>query len=406
MQYDIVIVGGGIAGLYTAYRALRRDPTRRVLILEKGKRLGGRVFTYHGSDMPIPVEHGAGRFHRGHRHLIRLLGELGLQDHIVPMKSIDEPPFLKRLLDKITFYYDSRKTDQDCDQSFCNYVIKQKIVTEDDFSYIVSHYGYSTELFHMNMRDMMVLMKDMRSHDFLGLRGGLSQVIDSLEKAVRDMGCEIRLGKQVMDIKRGGDRYAPRFLVDVSSYRTPIECNKCVLAIPKSGLLKLPMLRPLHGRLNSVHTSPLCRIYATYDQEPAALWFRNLKKTAAENRLRLVIPSNVEKGVIMISYTDDKYAKWWYRIWKYGGKPAVKEKLKQLVAEEFPWAGEPVPKTAQIAYWEEGVGYWKPGVKNSEQIAREVARPFGNRVGIYICGENYAPRQQWMESALVTCPLL
>jgi Flavin containing amine oxidoreductase len=404
-NYDIIIVGGGIAGLYTAYKALKRNSNRKILILEKNKlRLGGRIYSYSGPDISITVEHGAGRFHRGHRHLINLLGELQLEDHIVPAKRVDEPPFLERLLDKITFLYDSRKDDQDLDHSFCNYVIKHGLVTQDEFTYIVDNYGYSTELFHMNIRDMMILMKDMRSHDFLGLRGGLSQVIDKLEKAILTMGGEIRRGVQVTDIDRVSQE---GFLVHVFKKPVAISCRICVLAIPKSGLLRLPILNSIRSRLNTVHTSPLCRIYATYDQDrDGKVWFENLKKTPANNRLRLVIPSSTKDGVIMISYTDDKYAKWWYHIWKDGGKPAVKRELTQLVAQEFPWAGSPLPKRAHIAYWEEGVGYWKPGVKDSGQIAREIARPFGSRVKMYICGENYAPRQQWMESALSTCPQL
>ena len=73
--YDVVIIGGGISGLYVAYKLLKRGDLR-VLILEKGGELGGRVFTY--SDDNMTVDAGAGRFSDSHTLFISLLKELGL----------------------------------------------------------------------------------------------------------------------------------------------------------------------------------------------------------------------------------------------------------------------------------------------------------------------------------------
>ena len=69
-DYDCIVIGGGISGLYVAYRLLRSG--LRVLVLEKGDRLGGRVFTFHGFDA------GAGRFSSSHTLFCGLLRELGL----------------------------------------------------------------------------------------------------------------------------------------------------------------------------------------------------------------------------------------------------------------------------------------------------------------------------------------
>ena len=62
--YDIIILGGGIAGLYSAYKLSKRSPTTKILILEKENVLGGRVKTY--KDKLMQVEAGACRFHSGH----------------------------------------------------------------------------------------------------------------------------------------------------------------------------------------------------------------------------------------------------------------------------------------------------------------------------------------------------
>jgi len=47
--YDYLIAGGGIAGLYTAYRILKHSPSAKICILEAANRLGGRLHS-------IPLE--------------------------------------------------------------------------------------------------------------------------------------------------------------------------------------------------------------------------------------------------------------------------------------------------------------------------------------------------------------
>ena len=77
--YDTIIVGGGIAGLYTAH--LLQKQNKRFIVLEKEKYLGGRLLTY--SDKNMTVEKGGARFSENHHLLIELLREVGLHKKIV-----------------------------------------------------------------------------------------------------------------------------------------------------------------------------------------------------------------------------------------------------------------------------------------------------------------------------------
>ena len=76
MFYDIIIIGGGIAGLYTLYKLSKKYPDYKILLIEKEKKLGGRVSTY--KDQYMTLEEGAGRFSDNHVLFIDLLNELGL----------------------------------------------------------------------------------------------------------------------------------------------------------------------------------------------------------------------------------------------------------------------------------------------------------------------------------------
>ena len=68
-NYDIVIVGGGISGLFLAYKLC--DTDLNILLIEKGKSLGGRIVTIEKEG--ILYEAGAARFNEKHTKLITLI---------------------------------------------------------------------------------------------------------------------------------------------------------------------------------------------------------------------------------------------------------------------------------------------------------------------------------------------
>ena len=81
MEYDEIIVGGGIAGLYYTYELLKKKSSKKILILEKEEIWGGRIQTHHFQfqKKSYQIEAGAGRFNQNHTYLIQLIHELGLK---------------------------------------------------------------------------------------------------------------------------------------------------------------------------------------------------------------------------------------------------------------------------------------------------------------------------------------
>jgi branched-subunit amino acid transport protein len=79
-NYDTIIVGAGIAGLYAAYKIKKQDPEHRLLILEREDHIGGRMGTvnFHGSSIAIGA--GVGR-KRKDKLLKKLLQELRIPTH-------------------------------------------------------------------------------------------------------------------------------------------------------------------------------------------------------------------------------------------------------------------------------------------------------------------------------------
>ena len=89
---DVLIVGAGMAGLYTAYRLLQHTPGRDVQLLEMLPRTGGRLESDHVliDGVSIKTEEGGMRFLSTHLELMALLKQLGLSKDIVKFPMGDK----------------------------------------------------------------------------------------------------------------------------------------------------------------------------------------------------------------------------------------------------------------------------------------------------------------------------
>ena len=532
-EYDYVVVGGGIAGLYTAYllltsppkiktysptRSIRKTKTKMnfskksveklrrsnffgggitetnsrkikknnfsgspsVLVLEKENRLGGRVFTY--KDNTMEVEAGAGRFHSSHHLLFDLIKKLDLQDKIQPINSnpiyIDSltgekypEQILNTIIQKVisrSKNYTERELQQQSFLSFAKVVLLDSV----QIKYIENSFGFSTELYYMNAYDAIILMKTLissnlplqatanlsspsqatekpskssnklsrrsiqnpsveKANGFYYLSGGLSQIIENLQKKITSLGGQIQTGVLVNNIHLSSSQATEilssplqateksikkRYIIsgEYSNFSAlrPEKFNKddapffeiitknCIFALPKQHLQKIslfsrePIFRDIFDK---IYCGSLCRIYTKFSN---GSWFKKLSRFTTQNDLRMVIPINPEKGTIMISYSDNIYADRWNEFYEKRGMEAMKTRLRELLKECLLIDIPPLGST-QIFYWNCGVGYWAVGA-NSKKISKKMIKPFPNE-NIFVCGEHYsAKHQQWMEGALDT----
>ena len=85
-HYDVAIVGGGITGLFMAWRIATQRPemARRIVILEATGRTGGRLKTNEVEHKKnrILVEEGGMRFLESHRMLFKVLDDLDLRSKV------------------------------------------------------------------------------------------------------------------------------------------------------------------------------------------------------------------------------------------------------------------------------------------------------------------------------------
>jgi len=428
MIYDYIVLGGGISGLYCAHLLLKRFPRASVLILEKYGVVGGRVHTY--VDKYMTVEAGAGRFNMAHTLLMELIGELGLSKKIYPISSDasyapadgSEPKILsgndvktKWYIVKVVVASKLESTDLLKSMSFIDYC--KRILVKSEIEYIKGSFGYYSELVIMNAYDAINLLGGLGpGNDFGGLKGGLYQIIDKLvDRIGRRAGSRILCNKTVVDIQYvykgvlgsaqpgsglgSANQHNGGSVIEVYCKENvrPYVGLKCICALPKQVTEKLAIFSPMKDVFAQIVCAPLCRIYSTFPVVRGKTWFSGMPKFTTNNNLRMVIPISEADGVIMISYSDNKYADGWNRLYKSGGIEAVDRELARLMKKST-GIDIPAPLKTVVFHWPCGVGYWGIGADSSQFPLQP-----DSSVPIYLCGEHYSGEyQQWMEGALET----
>ena len=435
--YDYIILGGGIAGLYSIYKLSKEYPNKTILLLEKTNRFGGRVESIQlqpKNDPEYIIEAGAGRFSQHHPNLQALITEFGLASKIQPANATpkyypirnetnpekekekenqekeNESLFsqtanliqelivgdskLEKLVLNIILSSKLQSREYLQKRNFISYA--KTVISKDEIEFILEAFGYYSELVIMNAYDAIQLMQQLSpSNTFYTLSGGLSQIIASLvERTQTKPNTTLKQNQEVVSILQNENTYGIQTKTNRFLARTVL------CALPKQNLEKLSIFRPIRKTLLSkIHCGKLCRIYARF-HPIEEIWFQDLPKITTNNNLRMVIPINAKKGLIMISYSDNKYADFWYRLYQKGKTPLIQELRKEI--RQTTGKIMPEPMEIHVFYWSCGVGYWGIGA-NSEEISRKMIQPLTKHPNIYCCGEHFSEKnQQWMEGALET----
>lgn len=395
-MFDVIVLGGGVGGLYAAYGVLKKHPGASVLVLEKESYLGGRVFTYH--DRFITVEAGAGRFHKNHRLLMNLIREMGLGDRLVKITNDSSfvPTGGARRLPK--YNMDSlikrvmvagRNADRVVLKNTVFIDFIASVLDASETEYVRNAFGYYSELVIMNAFNAMHLMDEL-SGPFYVLGGGLSQLVDELVRRIGQLGGKIYMKKNVLGIGLGEDC---RVLVECEDNKRPYVGKSCICALPKQVAERFRFFSAVRPFFKSIKCAPLCRIYCKFSD----VWFRGIGKITTNNALRMIIPISEEDGIIMISYSDYKYALWWNRVYQERGVDGVNQELRRLVRLTL-GVDIGIPVSTRVCFWECGVGYWGVGANSEVDMTIPISG-----TPVYLCGEHYSSgRQQWMEGALET----
>jgi monoamine oxidase len=403
----VVIIGGGISGLYAAHLLAQLPSPHTITILEASNRLGGRIKSYKKGQ--VAYEIGAGRFSTKHARLMALIAECRLSHLIRPLTKghsyYINDTWIKDDHALLRYYGQRRSFSEMWSWIGDNYLtwsgigrlslpfLLRRELNDDAAKALLTNVGYQ-DIARTNSKliiETLLDSYDIRGeHQFNVLEGGLEQIVRWLERDLRRRGVTIRLNAPVRDVKPvGKDIFV---LVD----NDIIEADAAFVGVTRNALEQLPYLeRRMPDVMDYIMPLPLMRIYATF-REP---WFRKLNPVVTDLPIEYVIPINPDTGVIMISYVDYKNVEYMRRHIKKGDlKDVIMKQIRQMMGRDIE-----EPRGIEFYDWTEGIHGYRPGANlddiqdNIEDLAKQ---------SIYVTGEMVSKTAQgWIEGALETAQL-
>ncbi len=420
-----IVIGGGLSGLNTLFEYYLKNKKSDICLFEKDNRLGGRIKTFRKkiNNKNYLWEEGAARFNENHKQLIKLLKKLDLYKKNIKIgASIKYYPKTNKERIKYSnfkepFYYiykinnyfnkdkNIKKNKKYLNYNVLEYAKKFKILTKDEFNYLKDSFGYNSKLTHSNIKYVLNLIKKhyYPKNQFFTIKGGYDQIINNLYKKIKKFNIQIYNNYELKNIKYNKiNKIFTLFIFNTKSKKINIyQCSNLILAIPKNSLSSIPYLKKIKKMINTIDCIPMNRLYCIYPKgkKKDKVWFDELGKSTTNSWLRYVIPIDKKKGIIMISYTNDKNAKIVKKIVESGVSKRLDKNIKEEVKKVF---GINIEKSifCKMSYWDCGVSIWKKGI-DYNKIYKNMLKPIKNE-NLFIVGENYSLDQAWMEGALDT----
>jgi len=395
LVHDIIIVGAGLSGLYSAYNIRKNFPHINLLVLEKNdrSRIGGRIGNdnFYGSN--IVVGAGIGRTATDHL-LFQLLDDLDIHysSFQIKMNYTFQPidimkcmTFLKSQYRKYK-YHPSVTFKQFAKAHLGNSTYNKFIISsgfsdyeEEDIYEVLYHYqmsnnvdGWSAIGLDWNKLIHKLCNKIGYSHI------KTSTAVTKLNHVLDQQGCY---------------NYHIRTDQDVQFY-----CKKVIIATPISATQKILPSFPIYKQ---IHGQPFLLVYAKFNKKSAQIMATKVPYfTIVSGPLQKILPMDKEKGVYMIAYTDNKYAE--FLKYKVDSIPKNKIFFENELEKALYLPSETLKIIALTSYyWPIGTHYYSPlNTKQHPSRQKFIFEAQHPEPGILVVGEAVSRKQGWTEGAL------
>lgn len=407
--YDVIIVGSGMSGLYSAYTIKKNSPKMSFLVLEKYKKpwIGGRTSNYDFYGVQVVTGAGIGR-NDTNPLLIKLLKELK-----VPFKKTTSVMDYSKLLQHQPDF-DVVKVIHHLRVEYNKNPAKYKHMTFKEFATrILGDVNYKLFTIYAGYTDYenADVYETLYNYGMDDNKGGWTKLLIPWKKLVDSL-CEyigyshIKYSNNVTSVTKISDerdvheRREPCLFEIVTEEGSIYYCNKVIVATTISGIMKLvPGASKPNSVYRQIHGQPFLRLYAKFDRKSSELLKKYIENyTIVPGPLQKIIPMNAEKGVYMIAYSDNENA----LVLKNHLKNTLENrKLYEKLIENS--IGIPVGSLKIIAikdfYWPVGTHYYEPlhDFKNREEFVYKAQHPMN---GMLVVGEVVSTYQGWVEGAL------
>ena len=427
--YDIIIIGAGISGLYSAYKIKKINPTAKILILEKNSKnkIGGRANNYLFEGSSVVTGAGIVRKKKD-KLLIKLLNELNIEMHEFIAKSQYikniKPCFVKNIFTLLKNKYNS---NIDNNKTFKKYALSKlgketykKFVTcsgytdyEKEDSYdTLYNYGFDDNYskftaFGISWKNLVIELVNKIGIEYIITSSEVTKITLNKNKNTcndnsNNNDFNNNFNNDCNDFNDFNDNnyysintISPKNIVQIYNSK------KIIIATTASTVQNLMILLNINYSIyNKIHGQPFLRLYGKFAKKNIEL----LKKivtctTIVKGSIHKIIPINGERGIYMIAYTDNKGA---LNLKKYIENTEYNRKYLCKILEKSLGLLKNTLKLISIKgfYWNEGTHYYDPlgnDFKSRTNFIKIAQRPTKN---IRIVGEMISQKQGWTEGAL------
>lgn len=399
-EIDILIIGGGISGLYILNQLVKENKNLNIRLFERNSNLGGRIQTQYLKNKKVKFELGAWRFHHSHTRLKKLIEELNLKyDQTTSSKntSITGNINICSASRKITQKKRSKINNTVEGLSYYDTLILNQNICEannkNSYSKIPLIMDSTINVYDVNLKD---------KGSYYVLKKGFSEIFHQLSFNLKGY---IQTNHYVLNItKTITNEYNIHYQIrDNNNFENKIIKSKYIfICIPPEYITDWDIVKNnLLPLVYSVGTIPLHHIYG---------YSKNLKKFNSNSfqfftnsPLSQIISGDFYNNWFQVSYSGGKLAEYWNRLKMLNPNLLLKELNKNLLELKLNI------QVSQIEsyYWENAIHYWIPNYNfNLEKNVENSIYPHPiNLPNLFYAGEAFSSHQGWMEGALETSNL-
>jgi len=396
--YDVIIVGSGMAGLYSAYNIKKISPTTTFLVLEKFKKkwIGGRTSneTFYGTN--IVTGAGIGRKDTNPL-LIHLMNELDIPYNEF-LSKMNYSPLLKPI--NIIKIINHLKTEYKKHPELHNKTFKDFFIHfygDKVFKQFIISSGYSDYENADTLETLYNYGMDDNIGGWTGLHLNWKNLVDKLYHTIGIN--HFKFSSNVTKIKKINNQPC-LFEINIENGNT-YQCNKVIVATTISGIQKLvPNASNKNSIYQQIHGQPFLRLYAKFDKKSSEILKKYVPNyTIVPGPLQKIIPMDASKGVYMIAYNDNTNA---MILKNYLQNTSDNKNLYcDLIEQSLGIPKGSLKITAIIDfYWPIGTHYYEPlkgNYKDRDAFVYEAQHPEN---GMLVVGEAVSRYQGWVEGAL------
>lgn len=378
-MYDIVIIGGGIAGLYTGYLLLQNYPDTKFIILEKEEfsdnagRINSTTFENH------KIQMGAGIGIKSNKLLIKLLDELKIPYVWGHIKQNNIYKSFNKTINKLKKIYDKTYKTNITGLTFKQFALEH--ITKEEYEELLVDSGYRDfekgDCYHIlnyyNLEDNV--------NDFDCIYCDWSILIKALHTLLKK---HIIFDCDVVGFSR---KITFTIITNKKTYQTKnIICATAIDGIKKffnnkiyNSIIGLSELR-VYGIINEDYRDVINKYMGPYQ----------IVKTT--NKIQKIIPIDKKNGLYMLAYCDTKNADVLRQYMNNTSK--ITKFIKNEIGEKI------IIDKLKSVYWKISVHCYKPLKKSFgtiDNFIKVLQHPESN---ILIVGEAVSYQHGWMESAL------